>query len=43
MTSEHDRAVLNSIFNPLMPVGEAAFEQEAILKGIFWKEFLIEQ
>ncbi|CAB3372847.1 Hypothetical predicted protein [Cloeon dipterum] len=25
MTSEHDRAVLNSILNPLLPVGEAAF------------------
>ncbi|KAF4519064.1 hypothetical protein B566_EDAN001654 [Ephemera danica] len=28
MATEHDRAVLNSIFNPLMPVGEAAFTDE---------------
>ncbi|XP_059478259.1 tetratricopeptide repeat protein 36 [Neocloeon triangulifer] len=26
MSNEHDQAVLNSIFNPLLPVGEAAFE-----------------
>jgi len=34
MTTEHDRAVLNSIFNPLLPVGEAAFEQDVELKGM---------
>lgn len=28
MANEHDRAVLNSIFNPLLPVGEAAYVEE---------------
>lgn len=25
MSSEHDRAILNSIFNPYLPLGENAF------------------
>ncbi|KAJ9575758.1 hypothetical protein L9F63_007404 [Diploptera punctata] len=28
MTSEHDKAVLNSIFNPLLPVGECIQEED---------------
>lgn len=28
MSSEHDRAVLNCIFNPLLPVGELIYEDE---------------
>lgn len=30
MSSEHDRAVLNSIFNPYLPLGEAAFEKDLV-------------
>jgi hypothetical protein len=28
MSCEHDRAILNSIFNPLLPVGELIYEDE---------------
>uniref|UniRef100_A0A1B6DDR0 Uncharacterized protein n=1 Tax=Clastoptera arizonana TaxID=38151 RepID=A0A1B6DDR0_9HEMI len=30
MSSEHDKAVLNSIFNPYLPLGENAFESDLI-------------
>jgi hypothetical protein len=29
MSSEHDRAVLNCIFNPLLPVGEFVCDEES--------------
>jgi len=28
MSSEHDKAVLNCIFNPLLPVSELAYDKE---------------
>ncbi|KAK7080851.1 Tetratricopeptide repeat protein 36 [Halocaridina rubra] len=28
MSSAHDRAILNSIFNPLLPVGECVFDED---------------
>jgi hypothetical protein len=28
MTSEHDIAILNCVFNPLLPLGEAVYEDE---------------
>jgi hypothetical protein len=28
MSSEHDKAVLNCIFNPLLPVGELVYEED---------------
>lgn len=28
MASAGDRAILNSIFNPLLPVGECVFEED---------------
>jgi hypothetical protein len=28
MSSEHDRAILNCIFNPLLPVGELTYDDE---------------
>jgi hypothetical protein len=28
MSSEHDKAILNCIFNPLLPVGELIYEDE---------------
>ncbi|XP_063228154.1 tetratricopeptide repeat protein 36 isoform X2 [Bacillus rossius redtenbacheri] len=28
MASEHDRAVLNCIFNPLLPIGENAYDED---------------
>jgi hypothetical protein len=28
MTTPHDRQVLNSVLNPLMPIGEGVFDDE---------------
>lgn len=28
MTSAHDKAILNSIFNPLLPVGDCVYDED---------------